>query len=132
MKRVPIRAAEILFAVTALVACGAALAGNGQEVPTVNGDLGSCSAGFTVHDSLGKPIYDAKIAVTIRYGFMNKRQTELQLGTDSEGKARFTGLPNFPKKPLEFQVTSGEASRTVTYDPSTDCSAKFDLTLAAR
>lgn len=131
MKGVRLCAAEVLFAAMALAACGSALAGNGQDVPTVNGDLGSCSADFTVHDSSGKPIYDAKIDVTIRYGFMNKRQTELQLGTNSDGKARFTGLPNFPKKPLEFQVTRGDASRIVTYDPSTDCSAKFDLTLAA-
>jgi hypothetical protein len=131
MKSVRIRAAEVLLAATALAAGGAALAGSGQDLPTVNGDLGSCSADFTVHDSSGKPIYDAKIDVTIRYGFMNKRQTELQLGTNSDGKARFTGLPNFPKKPLEFQITSGEASRSVTDDPSTDCSAKFDLTLAA-
>ena len=131
--RIRLRVTQILLvAAAALAVCSPALAGNEQEVPTVNGDLGGCSANFTVHDGSGKPIYDAKIDVTIHYGFMNKRQTELQVGTNSDGKARFTGLPNFSKKPLEFQITSGDASRTVTYDPSTNCNAKFDLTLAAR
>jgi hypothetical protein len=123
-------ASEILLVIAILVASQAALARNEQEVPAVDGDLGGCSALFTVHDSSGGPVYDAKIDVTIRYGFMNKRQTELQVGTNSQGKARFTGLPNFPKKPLDFLITSGTASKNITYDPSTDCNATFDLTLA--
>jgi len=133
MRIIRLRVAQILLAAAAgLAVCSPAFAGNEQEVPTVNGDLGGCSANFTVHDGSGKPIYGAKIDVTIHYGFMNKRQTELQVGTNSEGKARFTGLPNFTKKALEFQITGRDASRTITYDPSTNCSAKFDLTLSAR
>ena len=64
------------------------------DVPVVKGDLGTCSADFTVLDSNGKPVYDAKVHVTILYGFMNKRKSELEIGTNSDGKARIEGLPN--------------------------------------
>jgi hypothetical protein len=124
-------AIQILLLVAFFVVCSVAFAGNGQDVPSVNGDLGGCSAAFTVHGSSGKPIYDAKIDVTIRYGFMSMHETELQVGTNSNGKALLTGLPNSPKKPLAFQITSGDLSRIITYDPSTDCNATFDFTLAA-
>jgi hypothetical protein len=44
------------------------------DVPLIKGDLGPCSADFMVLDSNNKPVYDAKIHVTILYGFMNKRK----------------------------------------------------------
>jgi hypothetical protein len=109
--------------------CGGLLVANSPEVPAVDGGLGSCRADFTVKDGSGKPIYDAKVHVTIKYGFFSKRKTELEVGTNSDGKARFTGLPNFSKKPLEFSIKSGTVSTTVTDDPSDTCSATFDVTL---
>jgi hypothetical protein len=112
-----------------LALCGGLVAANSPEVPVVDGGLGSCRADFTVKDGSGKPIYDAKIHVTIKYGFLSKRKTELEVGTNSDGKARFTGLPNFSKKPLEFSIKSGTVSATVTDDPSDNCNATFDVTL---
>lgn len=111
---------------------GGPLAANQHDIPSISGDAGGCSALFTVHDGSKKPIYNAKIDVTIHYGFMNLRKTELEVATNGDGKARVTGLPNFPKKPLEFVVKSGTASRVITDDPSTDCEATFDVTLAVR
>jgi len=125
------RLALLPFALLAVVALSRpAFAGDETDIPSVNGDLGTCTAAFTVHDGSGKPIYDAKIDITIRYGFLDKRQTELTVGTNSDGKARFMGLPNSPKRPLDFQIKSGDASREISYDPSTNCKASFDVTLS--
>lgn len=112
--------------------CSMPAAADQHDIPSVSGDAGGCRATFTVHDGSNKPIYNAKIDVTIRYGFMNLRKTELEVATNADGKARVTGLPNFPKKPLEFVVKSGTVSKVVTDDPSTDCNASFDVSLAVR
>ena len=109
--------------------CGGLLAGQSPEIPLVDGGLGSCRADFTVKDGSDKPVYNAKIHVTIKYGFLSKRKTELEVGTNSDGKAGVTGLPNMPKKPLEFSIKSGTIEKTVTDDPSDTCNAKFDVTL---
>ena len=101
------------------------------EIPVVDGGLGSCSADFTVKDGSGKPLYDAKVHVILKYGFFSKRKTDLEVGTNSDGKARVTGLPTMPKKPLEFSIKSGTVITTVTDDPSNNCNATFDVTLTA-
>jgi hypothetical protein len=100
-----------------------------SQVPKIDGGIGACTAHFTVRDGANKPLYNAQITVELRYGFLNKRKTDLQIGTDSNGKADFTGLPNFPKKPLEFHIKSGTVSKTITDDPSTNCNATFDVTM---
>ncbi len=103
-----------------------------QELPVVDGHLGSCTASFTVTDGQKKPIYDAKIDVTIRYGFLGLHRIELQVGTNSEGKARVAGIPERSKKAFEFRVSKGEAVKTIEYDPSTKCKASFDVVLATK
>ncbi len=100
-----------------------------SAIPKIDGGVGACTASFTVHDGSNKPLYNAQISVELRYGFMNMRKTDLQVGTDSNGKANFTGLPNFPKKPLEFHIKSGTVSKTVTDDPESNCVATFDEVL---
>jgi hypothetical protein len=99
------------------------------EVPVVDAGLGSCRADFAVKDGSDKPIFNAKISLTIKYGFLSKRKSEVEIGTNSDGKARVTGLPNLPKKPLDFSIKSGDVSTTVTDDPSTNCNATFNVTL---
>lgn len=98
-------------------------------VPKIDGAVGACTANFTVRDGQNKPIYNAQISVRLRYGFMNMRKTDLQISTDSNGKADFIGLPNFPKKPLAFHIKSGTVSKTVTDDPNTNCVATYDVVL---
>ena len=121
----------ILFfcAFLVLIPWGGRVTADSPEVPVVDAGLGSCGADFTVKDSSGKPIFNAKISVTIKYGFHSLRKTQLEVGTNSDGKARVTGLPNLPKKPLEFSIKSGTVSTTVTDDPGTNCNAVFDVTL---
>ncbi len=101
------------------------------DVPRASAGLGPCTADFVVKDSSNKPLYDAKIHLTLVYGFMNKRQQDLEVGTNSDGKARFEGLPDkLKKKPLEFQVRSGPQTKSVTQDPETNCHASFNVALA--
>jgi hypothetical protein len=112
--------------------CAPLPAGAAEEVPVVKGELGSCTADFTVTDSANKPLYDAKIHVTILYGFMNKRKSDLEVGTNNDGKARFAGLPNKVKKPLEYQIRSGQLTKTVVSDPGIDCHATITVALGAQ
>jgi len=129
-KRLASRFAWVLIVLgTASFCARNARAANQPDVPTVNADIGSCSAEFTVKDGSGKPVYNAKINVTIKYGFMNLHKTQLEAPTNTNGQARFTGLPNFSKKPLDFVISSGTVSKSVSDDPTSDCSAKFDVTL---
>jgi len=127
------RIGKLLLLAIALLAgatLGRARSAAAAEVPVVKGDLGPCSADFTVLDSSGKPVYDAKIHVTILYGFMNKRKSDLEIGTNSDGKARIEGLPERLKKPpLEFRIRGGDLTKSVTQDPATDCHASFNVPL---
>jgi hypothetical protein len=129
MKIFPLRPLGILSAIILLAICGSAMAANAPEISTIDGGVGPCRADFTVKDGSGKPLYNAQIDTVLRYGFLNLRKMELQVGTNSDGKARFTGLPEDPKKPLAFHVKSGDVSHTVTDDPSINCKATFDVTL---
>src|SRR5256884_1037844 len=106
-----VRPLRFLCSAHLLFFCGGLLASQSPQIPVVDGGLGSCSADFTVKDGSDKPIYNAKIHVLIKYGFLSKRKTELEVGTNSDGKARMTGLPSMPKKPLEFTIKSGTVSK---------------------
>lgn len=127
-----VRSIRLLSAIIFLAPCAPLLANtnNSTEVPVVDGGIGPCKADFTVKDEAGKPLYDAKIKVTLRWGFFNKRKTDLEIGTNGDGKARIIGLPDSPKKPLEFQIKSGTVTRSVEDDPSTNCTAVYDVTLS--
>ena len=127
-----VRSIRFLCTILFLVLCVPAVASNAPEIPVVDGKVGSCRADFTVKDGTGKPIYNADISVILKYGFFNARKTALEVGTNSDGKARFTGLPDSPKKPLEFQIKSGTVSKSVTDDPSTDCNAVYEVTLSVQ
>ena len=102
------------------------------DVPVVKADVGPCSADFTVTDGESKPIFDAKIQVRVRYGFMSKRKTDLEVGTNSDGKARVEGLPDKAKKPLEYQIRHGKFVKSVTQDPGSDCHANFTVVIGAQ
>jgi hypothetical protein len=99
------------------------------DIPTVDAGIGSCRADFHVKDGTGKALYNAKIDITIKYGFMDMRKTQLEAPTNTNGQARFTGLPNFSKKPLEFVISSGTVSKTVRDDPASNCNAVYHVTL---
>ena len=99
-------------------------------VPVSNGKAGACSADFVVSDSAGKGLYDAKISIQVQYGFMGARKLGLNVGTNYEGKARLEGLPEKIKGTAEFKVSHGDQSKSVPYDPLTNCHPRFDVTLS--
>ncbi len=113
--------------------CGAgarSLGGNPADVPTASGGMGPCTADFTVVDASNKPVYNAKIHTKLKYGFMSKRDTDLEVGTNSDGKARMEGLPDKLKKPpMEFTIQSGDSTKSVSNDPAANCHPTFSVTL---
>ncbi len=106
------------------------LVGNPVDVPTISGSMGPCTADFTVVDTSNKPVFDAKIHLKMKYGFMSKRDTDLEIGTNSDGRARFEGLPEKLKKPpMEFTIRSGDETKSVTNDPAVECHPTFTVSL---
>jgi hypothetical protein len=98
------------------------------EVPVLNAKIGTCSADFTVKDASGAPIYLALVNVRVRYGAMNIKRMDLEVGTNSDGLARITGLPS-KAKPLTYEVTKGDKKATVEQDVAKTCEAKLQVTL---
>jgi hypothetical protein len=98
-----------------------------HTIPVIDGAIGSCSANFTVTDAGAAPVYDAKIRVHIAYGFMYLHKMDLEVGTNVDGKARFTGLPSRTKDGLAFQASKADRAGTAFVDSSTTC--KADLTV---
>ena len=76
-----------------------------KSIPVVDGAIGACSVDFTVTDEAAAPVYAAKIKVHIAYGFMYARKLDLEVGTNVDGKARFTGLPDRVKRGLFFEAS---------------------------
>jgi len=100
-----------------------------KSIPVIDGGLGPCTAEFTITDADNKPIYLAKIKVHIAYGFMSARKLDLEVSTNVDGKARFTGLPDRTKRGLFFDADEGERTGTAFDDPSKTCQAQFPITL---
>ncbi len=105
-------------------------AAEANAIPVIDGGIGPCTADFTVTDGASKkPIYDAKVSVHIKYGFGNFHKMDLQVGTNVDGKARFTGLPDKLNHGLYFHATKGELSGEVFDDTSDTCKAQFTMAL---
>ena len=101
-----------------------------EKVPVMDGGAGPCSLELSVSGADGKPVYAATVKVHIAYGFGGIRRLDLEAGTNSDGKVKFTGLPaKVRRPPLEFHASKDEFEGVATYDPSTECQAKHDLTL---
>ena len=96
-----------------------------KTIPIVDGGLGPCTADFTVVDPDGKPVYAASIKVHIAYGFLNAHKLDLEVGTNADGKARFTGLPDKTKQGLFFRASEGNREGSAFDDPAKTCKAVF-------
>jgi hypothetical protein len=100
-----------------------------KSVPVIDGGIGPCSADFTVTDTAGAPVYAAKIKVHIAYGFMYARKLDLEVGTNADGKARFTGFPERVKRGLFFEASEGDRTAEAFDDPATTCKNQFTVIL---
>jgi hypothetical protein len=100
-----------------------------KTVPVIDGGIGPCSADLTITDAAGAPVYAAKISVHIAYGFMNVRKLDLEVSTNADGKARFTGLPDRLKHGLYFRASEGDRSGEAFDDPANTCKTQFTIAL---
>jgi len=106
-----------------IVALAHAQAPDPHQVPIIDGQAGTCAVLFTVTDSKGAPVYDARIRVHITYGFMGVRRLDLEAATNIDGKAQFKGLPEKVKGgTLTFHAVQGNREGSATYDPAKECS----------
>jgi hypothetical protein len=102
--------------------------GTPPEVPVLNARLGGCSAEFTVKNADGAPVYLALIHVNVRYGPLNVKRMDIEVGTNSDGKARIKGLPD-KAKPMTYDVQKDDKKTTVDQDVAKSCDGKFEVTL---
>jgi hypothetical protein len=99
-----------------------------QEVPVLKANLGDCSADFTVRGADALPVYNATIHVRVRYGFMSLKRSDLEIGTNADGKARIEGLPS-KARPLAYEVTKDSLKTMVMQNLEQTCRAMFDVSL---
>jgi hypothetical protein len=126
--RIEVSYATEMFRIAALALTLAVQSANPQEVPVLKANLGSCSADFTVRGADGQPVYHATIHVRVRYGFMSLKRSDLEIGTNADGKARIEGLPA-RAKPLAYEIRKDTAAGAATQDVEAMCSASFDVAL---
>jgi hypothetical protein len=100
-----------------------------KSIPVIDGALGPCTADFTITDTANKPIYLAKIKVHIAYGFMSAHKLDLEVSTNVDGKARFTGLPDRVQRGILFDAPHSDRTGNAFDDPSKTCQAQFTVTL---
>ena len=121
MSRIPI----LILLLTAAVA----QTPDPKSIPVIDGALGPCTADFTITGTDNKPIYLAKIKVHIAYGFLSAHKLDLEVSTNVDGKAKFTGLPSSVKRGLFFDASEGDRTGNAFDDPSKTCQAQFTVTL---
>jgi hypothetical protein len=101
-----------------------------QAVPDIDAGLGPCRLELTVTTKDAKPAGAADVKVHIAYGFGGFHKLDLEAGTNSDGKVKFTGLPaRVRRPPLEFRASKDQLSGVGVYDPANECQAKHDIVL---
>jgi hypothetical protein len=94
----------------------------------MDGGAGPCSVELTVTDAAGKPVYAAIVKVHMAYGFAGIRKLDLEAGTNSNGRVKFTGLPaRVHNPPLEFHASKDQLVGLAAYNPETECQGKHDI-----
>ncbi len=117
-------AAVILALATAIAQASTAP----PEVPVLKARLGGCSADFIVKSADGTPVYLALVHVRVRYGAMGIKRMDLEVGTNSDGKARIEGLPD-KARPMTYDVQKDDKKAVVDQDVVKTCQAKLEVTL---
>jgi hypothetical protein len=81
-----------------------------------------------IKDAAGAPVYLALVHVNVRYGPMNLKRMDLEVGTNSEGKAQIKGLPD-KAKAMTYDIKKDDKKTTVDQDVAKMCDGKFEVTL---
>lgn len=120
---------KYLSFVLAVLTAASAQTPDPHSIPSVDAGVSTCSADFTVNDTNNKPVYAAKVKVHISYGFAGARKLDLEVGTNVDGKARFTGLPDRLKHGLFFEASEGDRTGNAFDDVTKTCQSQFAITL---
>ncbi len=127
MKVTLLKQAALIVVLAATIPISAQTGTN--EVPVIDAGMGSCTADITVMDSAHHVIYKANISTRIRSGFAGVKKLDLEVGTNVDGRARFTGLPERPRDTLQFTADFQGRSNIVTVDSQKDCHAAANVFL---
>jgi hypothetical protein len=101
-----------------------------SQLPVIDGAAGPCSLELTILGADAKPLYNATVKVHIAYGFGGFHHLDLQAGTNSDGKVKFTGIPiKVHHTPLEFDAAKDQSEGVLNYDPTAECHAQHDIKL---
>src|SRR5438874_11371767 len=101
-----------------------------SQLPVIDGAAGPCSLELTIVGADAKPVYNATVKVHIAYGFGGFHHLDLQAGTNSDGKVKFTGIPiKVHHPPLEFDAAKDQLEGALNYDPAGECQAQHDIKL---
>ena len=122
---------SMLMPAAAILALAAAIAQANTappELPVLKARLGGCSADFIVKSADGTPVYLALVHVRVRYGAMGIKRMDLEVGTNSDGKARIEGLPD-KARPMTYDVQKDDKKAVVDQDVAKTCQAKLEVTL---
>lgn len=82
-----------------------------------------------MRDGKGEPVYAATIRVHIAHGFLGVRKTDLEVGTNVDGKANFVGLPEDLDKALYFRASKDGSKGTAFANPKKNCHSKHFIVL---
>ena len=119
----------LILVLIALVPTALSQTPDPHSIPVIDGGLGPCTADFTINNTDSKPVYAAKIKVHIAYGFASLHKLDLEVSTNADGKARFTGLPDRTKHGFFFEASEGDRTAEAFDDPANTCQAQFTLVL---
>ena len=99
-----------------------------SQIPVIDGAVGPCSLELTILGADTKPVYNATVKVHVTYGFGGFHHLDLQAGTNSDGKVKFTGIPiKVHNPPLEFDAAKDQFEGSLNYDPSAECHAQHEI-----
>jgi hypothetical protein len=98
------------------------------ENPALQAGLGACSADFVITDGEGHPVAAAIIRTRVRYGPMSVKRMDLEIGTDSDGKARIEGLPA-KARPVVYDINKAGRVGSATQSLADQCHGHFDVAI---
>jgi hypothetical protein len=136
-RRNPVIRVAVMVVAVVLVAASLGICADGDPsadahaVPAIDGNIGPCSLEFTVTDASNAPVYNARIRVHIAYRFLSAHKLDLEVGTNVDGKARISGLPEKVKETLQFKVSQADRYGETFWNPSEGCTAKRAIVLKA-
>jgi hypothetical protein len=94
-----------------------------NEIPVVDAARGNCAVEVRVTDTALRPVYAATVSTELHYGFGGFHRLSLEVATNVDGRARFAGLTNKARMPLNFNVLYKGRQTVLVIDLNHTCHA---------